>query len=230
MLNPNFHNGNANISAAGTVPMNINFVSSSLGMDSPLLQITTNFSNISSPEEERILKEGLTRYAGQNFAWKCILIASMLIEKTARDVAFKLTQKNTFLFRVMPEYLASITSGYSVAIYTVGTFNNHHIGMVRIPVSNILSNIELAMKPCFNAVQVRRRQSRRFQEVLNVGARVVDKSYFPAWYKMLAIGIHDLKLKVKKHRRIKGLSSDESSFSRMVVVVKLRMIIFFNFR
>ncbi|MED6156226.1 hypothetical protein PIB30_012502 [Stylosanthes scabra] len=122
------------------------------------------------------------------------------------------TWNDTFLFRVTPEYLASVTSGFSVAIYAAGTFNDHLIGTVRILVSNILSNVDPAVKPCFSAVQVRR-QSGRFQGVLNVGARVVDESYFPALYKMPAIGLHDLMLKVEKQRRTKGVSSHDSSFS-----------------
>ncbi|RYR02587.1 hypothetical protein Ahy_B06g081383 isoform A [Arachis hypogaea] len=114
------------------------------------------------------------------------------------------TWNDRFLFRVTPEYLASVTS----------TFRDHLVGTVRILVSNILSTVEPAMKPCFSAVQVRR-QSGRFQGVLNVGARVVDEFYFPAWHKVPAIGLHDLMLKVEKQRRRNklGLSSGENSLS-----------------
>ncbi|KAL4370020.1 uncharacterized protein DS421_6g180540 [Arachis hypogaea] len=124
------------------------------------------------------------------------------------------TWNDRFLFRVTPEYLASVTSGFSVAIFAVGTFRDHLVGTVRILVSNILSTVEPAMKPCFSAVQVRR-QSGRFQGVLNVGARVVDEFYFPAWHKVPAIGLHDLMLKVEKQRRRNklGLSSGENSLS-----------------
>ncbi|MED6185760.1 hypothetical protein PIB30_060198, partial [Stylosanthes scabra] len=64
------------------------------------------------------------------------------------------TCNNTFHFRITPEYLTSIISGFSIAINVVRTFNDHVIGTVRIMMSNILYNVELPMKPCFSAVQV----------------------------------------------------------------------------
>jgi len=119
------------------------------------------------------------------------------------------TWNDKFLFRVTPEFLASDTSGISVAIYAVGTFRDHLIGTVRFLISNILSSPadpDAARTPCFSAVQIRR-PSGRFHGVMNIGALVVEASDFPALHKISAIGYRDLMgMKIKHHRRKRNRS------------------------
>lgn len=117
------------------------------------------------------------------------------------------TWNDKFLFRITPEFLASETSGVSVAIYAVGTFRDHLVGTVRFLISNILSSSSADSgnrTPCFSAVQIRR-PSGSFCGILNIGAMVVDGSGFPALEKISAIGYHDLMGEKIKHRRKKLL-------------------------
>ncbi|KAL1321301.1 uncharacterized protein [Arachis hypogaea] len=105
------------------------------------------------------------------------------------------------------KFLASDTSGISVAIYAVGTFRL--IGTVRFLIGNILSSPadpDAARTPCFSAVQILR-SSGRFHDVMNIGAMVVEASDFPALHKISAIGYRDLMgMKIKHHRRKRNRS------------------------
>jgi len=118
------------------------------------------------------------------------------------------TWNDKFLFRITPEFLASETSGVSVAIYAVGTFRDHLVGTVRFLISNILSSSSSAdsgnRTPCFSAVQIRR-PSGSFFGIMNIGAMVVAGSGFPALEKISAIGYRDLMGEKIKNRRKKLL-------------------------
>ncbi|KAK7258540.1 hypothetical protein RIF29_24120 [Crotalaria pallida] len=105
------------------------------------------------------------------------------------------TWNDKFLFRVTPEFLASETSGVSVAIFSVGTFRDHLIGTVRFLISNTLGpSTTTRTAPCFSAVQIQR-PSGRFHGVMNVAAMVIDGAEFPALKSkknFSAIGYRDL--------------------------------------
>lgn len=126
------------------------------------------------------------------------------------------TWNDKFLFRVTSEFLASETSGISVAIYAIGTFRDHLVGTVRFLISNIISSSgAVDSAPCFTAVQIRR-PSGRFHGVMNIGAMVIDGSGFPALDKISAIGYHDLmgektQLKRTKTMEMKSKEGDEVS-------------------
>jgi hypothetical protein len=78
------------------------------------------------------------------------------------------TWNDKFLFRITPEFLASETSGVSVAIYAVGTFRDHLVGTVRFSISNILSSSS-AGKSCWNRNRRRLRwPEKKFQANLAI--------------------------------------------------------------
>ncbi|OIV95038.1 hypothetical protein TanjilG_10858 [Lupinus angustifolius] len=134
------------------------------------------------------------------------------------------TWNDKFLFRVTPDFLASETSGVSVAIYAVGTFRDHLIGTVRFLISNsnILDGESVKVTPCFSAVQIRR-PSGRFHGVMNIGAMLIDGSEFQVLKKKIsAIGYRDLmgekiQLNRKKtepdleERKLKSSNSSENN-------------------
>ncbi|KAF1892132.1 hypothetical protein Lal_00036488 [Lupinus albus] len=132
------------------------------------------------------------------------------------------TWNDKFLFRVTPDFLASETSGVSVAIYAVGTFRDHLIGTVRFLISNILDGDSMRITPCFSAVQIRR-PSGRFQGVMNIGAMLIDGSEIQVLKKKIsAIGYRDLmgeKIQVNRkktepeleERKLKSSNSSENN-------------------
>ncbi|CAL0301791.1 unnamed protein product [Lupinus luteus] len=122
------------------------------------------------------------------------------------------TWNDKFLFRVTPDFLASETSGISVAIYAVGTFRDHLIGTVRFLISNILDGDSVRVTPCFSAVQIRR-PSGRFHGVMNIGAMLIDGSEIHVLKKKIsAIGYRDLMgEKIQLNRKVKSSSSNSNS-------------------
>lgn len=130
------------------------------------------------------------------------------------------TWNDKFLFRVSREFLASETSGVSVAIYAVGCLRDHLIGTVRLILSNIFSSGDDVGTPSFSAFQIRR-PSGRFHGVINIAAMVIEGSEFPMLNLSPAIGLRDLMgenvrlgIKSKRHenqRKLKSKDIDEYS-------------------
>ncbi|KNA08442.1 hypothetical protein SOVF_162480 [Spinacia oleracea] len=118
-----------------------------------------------------------------------------------------------FIFRVSSDFLASETSSFTVDIYAVGVLKDALLGSVRFLLSNCVC-LHSTGVPSFVAVQIRR-NSGRFQGVLNVGAMVIDASseVGSSLAGVSAIGYRDFMGESHQRRKHRRGVSDQSSES-----------------
>ncbi|KAK9743075.1 hypothetical protein RND81_03G215400 [Saponaria officinalis] len=113
------------------------------------------------------------------------------------------TWNDKFIFRVTDEFLRRETAAVTVDICAVGVLKDALLGSVRFLISNVISpatNHKIGV-PAFRSVQIRR-NSGRFQGILNVGAAVIDGGDIGSLSTVSAIGYVDMMGEVgRKHRR-----------------------------
>ncbi|KAK1275857.1 hypothetical protein QJS04_geneDACA011137 [Acorus gramineus] len=113
------------------------------------------------------------------------------------------TWNDRFIFRVPRSFLDDAGDGFgspavSIEIYAVGCIVDSLVGAVRLLIGNHRLLSRLPRTPSFAAVQVRR-ESGRFQGVLNVAAMLL--SLAPAAAEAPAIGYRDLMGEGRRFRR-----------------------------